>query len=138
MDATLRAEGPVLCQRQRIGPTGGAALRHRLRCRWNVSRARNTVAGGAIALATLCVLASFAALGLSGGSPAAALPAQASPGMADPSGQGTGADWPAYGGTNAAWRYSPLTQIDASNVGKLQSGQSEPEPRGNSASSTPQ
>ena len=31
----------------------------------------------------------------------------------------TGADWPAYGGTNAAWRYSPLTQIDASNVGKL-------------------
>ncbi len=40
--------------------------------------------------------------------------------MTDPSGQSTGADWPAYGGTNAAWRYSPLTQINASNVGKLQ------------------
>ena len=44
--------------------------------------------------------------------PRAALPAQSSPGMTDPSGQPTGADWPAYGGTNAAWRFSPLTQIN--------------------------
>ncbi|HWK35390.1 membrane-bound PQQ-dependent dehydrogenase, glucose/quinate/shikimate family [Sphingomonas sp.] len=40
--------------------------------------------------------------------------------MADPSGQTVGADWPAYGGTYAARRYSPLTQINASNVGKLE------------------
>ena len=50
----------------------------------------------------------------------AALPAQSSPGMADPSGQTTGKDWPAYGGTYAARRYSPLTEINAGNVGKLE------------------
>ena len=49
----------------------------------------------------------------------AALPAQSSPGMTDPSGVATGADWTAYGGTNAAWRFSPLTQITPDNVGKL-------------------
>ena len=39
--------------------------------------------------------------------------------MTDPSGQSTGADWPSYGGTDASWRYSPLTQINPDNVGKL-------------------
>ena len=39
--------------------------------------------------------------------------------MTDPSGTSTGTDWPAYGGTDAAWRYSPLTQITPDNVGKL-------------------
>ena len=29
-------------------------------------------------------------------------------------------DWPAYGATNAATKYSPLAQIDRSNVSKLQ------------------
>ena len=33
--------------------------------------------------------------------------------------QGTGSDWPSYGGTHAAWRYSKLDQINAANVGKL-------------------
>ncbi|WP_096788102.1 PQQ-binding-like beta-propeller repeat protein [Rhodobacter sp. CZR27] len=32
----------------------------------------------------------------------------------------TGADWPAYGGTTEARRYSPLDQIDRSNVGDLE------------------
>lgn len=32
----------------------------------------------------------------------------------------TGADWPAYGGTHRATRYSPLDQITAENVGKLE------------------
>jgi quinoprotein glucose dehydrogenase len=32
----------------------------------------------------------------------------------------TGADWPAYGGTNAAARYSPLHQITPENVGQLE------------------
>ena len=39
--------------------------------------------------------------------------------MTDPSVDATGADWPAYGGTNAAWRFTPLTQITPDNVGKL-------------------
>ena len=32
----------------------------------------------------------------------------------------TGVDWPAYGGTHAATRYSPLTQITKDNVGELE------------------
>ena len=31
----------------------------------------------------------------------------------------TGVDWPSYGGTQAAWRYSALNQINATNVSKL-------------------
>ena len=31
----------------------------------------------------------------------------------------TKADWPSYGGTQLAWRYSGLNQIDTSNVKKL-------------------
>lgn len=31
-----------------------------------------------------------------------------------------GVDWPAYGGTHAARRYSPLTQINLANVGELE------------------
>ncbi|MBO9622895.1 MAG: membrane-bound PQQ-dependent dehydrogenase, glucose/quinate/shikimate family [Sphingomonas sp.] len=49
----------------------------------------------------------------------AALPAAGTRGMADPSGQNVGADWPSYGGTVSARRYSALTQINAENVGKL-------------------
>jgi hypothetical protein len=43
----------------------------------------------------------------------AALPAPGTLGMGDPSGQQTGADWPVYGGTTSARRYSPLAQINA-------------------------
>lgn len=32
----------------------------------------------------------------------------------------TGVDWPAYGGTHASLRYSPLTQITPDNVGELE------------------
>jgi quinoprotein glucose dehydrogenase len=41
-------------------------------------------------------------------------------GMSEPSTRDTGADWPAYGGTYSARRYSPLTQIDRRNVGRLE------------------
>lgn len=76
-------------------------------------------AGGGIAASLFIVIAIFALLGAGGGAPALALPAPSSTGMNDPSGLATGADWPAYGGTYANWRYSPLTQIDRNNVGKL-------------------
>src|SRR5690606_1374256 len=48
--------------------------------------------------------------------------APAEPGTAQPSyvAVETGADWPAYGGTHAALRYSPLTQITPDNVGGLE------------------
>jgi quinoprotein glucose dehydrogenase len=77
------------------------------------------LAAGGIALGILFVAASFALLATSGGTAIAALPSPTSPGMTDPSGQSTGADWPTYGGTTASWRYSPLTQINPSNVGEL-------------------
>jgi len=40
--------------------------------------------------------------------------------MADPSLAAAGADWPAYGGTNSARRYSPLAQITPANVAGLE------------------
>ncbi len=86
-----------------------------------LSAARNRwrYALGGIGAAMLFVALSFGILGSSGGTAIAALPTASSPGMTVPSGLVTGADWPTYGGTYANWRYSPLTQVDASNVGKL-------------------
>src|SRR5690242_18434454 len=69
----------------------------------SVSANRWKFAGGGIALGIIFVVASFALLGTGTDSVIAALPAQTSPGMNDPSGFATGADWQAYGGTNAAW-----------------------------------
>lgn len=77
-------------------------------------------AGGGIAGAMFAMTAIFVLLDANGGQPILALPAQSSAAMADPSGLATGQDWPTYGGTTANWRYSPLTQIDAGNVGKLE------------------
>ena len=85
----------------------------------SVAANRWKLAGGGIIAAMLLVAVSFAMLG-NNASAIAALPAQQSPGMNDPSGLITGADWPAYAGTGAAQRYSPLTQINPDNVGRLQ------------------
>ncbi|MFL6737423.1 MAG: membrane-bound PQQ-dependent dehydrogenase, glucose/quinate/shikimate family [Sphingomonas sp.] len=76
-------------------------------------------AWGGIGVAIVFVAASFGLLATTGGAAVSPLPSQSSPGFADPSGIGTGADWPAYGGTNAAWRFTPLSQITPANVGKL-------------------
>ncbi|MCP5114494.1 MAG: PQQ-dependent dehydrogenase, methanol/ethanol family [bacterium] len=48
-----------------------------------------------------------------------ALLAIAAAACAFPQDGATGTDWPHYGGTYRAWRYSSLSQIDASNVGRL-------------------
>ncbi|HYD28066.1 membrane-bound PQQ-dependent dehydrogenase, glucose/quinate/shikimate family [Brevundimonas sp.] len=40
--------------------------------------------------------------------------------MSEPSLRDVGADWPAWGGTYSARRFSPLTQINRDNVGRLQ------------------
>ena len=50
--------------------------------------------------------------------PLMALP-QARLAMADPALAQAGTDWPAYGGSYSARRYSPLNQITPANVGKL-------------------
>lgn len=63
--------------------------------------------------------------------PALETPAEPAPAPAEPTSPAepapvqyaaleTGADWPAYGGTHAALRYSPLDQITRDNVGQLE------------------
>ncbi|WP_337737948.1 pyrroloquinoline quinone-dependent dehydrogenase [Agrobacterium vitis] len=49
-----------------------------------------------------------------------AVPAAADETMSEPSLQKVGADWPAYGGTYSARRYSPLDQITPDNVSTLE------------------
>ena len=48
-----------------------------------------------------------------------AVPAPSGNGMSEPSLQKVGQDWPAYGGTYSARRYSPLDQINVKNVANL-------------------
>ena len=72
-----------------------------------------------VVVGIIFVAGTFAVLGTTGGTAIAALPAPSSPGYSDPSGLKVGADWPRWGGTGAAWRYSPLDQINVGNVGKL-------------------
>ncbi|MCF8709668.1 membrane-bound PQQ-dependent dehydrogenase, glucose/quinate/shikimate family [Rhizorhapis sp. SPR117] len=52
--------------------------------------------------------------------PVGLLPALIASTVADPSPLRPGTDWPAYGGSYAAQRYSPLGQITPDNVGKLE------------------
>ncbi|GAA0335923.1 membrane-bound PQQ-dependent dehydrogenase, glucose/quinate/shikimate family [Sphingomonas oligophenolica] len=80
--------------------------------RWKL--ALGSMAGVLIATALL-----FVALGSVDSTAIAALPAPQAPGMGDPSGQATGADWPAYGGTYSARRFSPLAEITPANVSGL-------------------
>lgn len=69
------------------------------------------------------VVALFALCGVMLGLLNRPVPAMALPGarmaMADPALMQAGADWPAYGGSYAARRYSPLAQITPDNVGSL-------------------
>ncbi|MES2056947.1 MAG: membrane-bound PQQ-dependent dehydrogenase, glucose/quinate/shikimate family [Pseudomonadota bacterium] len=87
-----------------------------------LSRAANRWRVGLGAVAGVLVVTLIGGVVIARGAEApvlAGLPAPASPGMADSSGQTVGADWPAYGGTYSARRFSPLAQINVSNVGKL-------------------
>jgi quinoprotein glucose dehydrogenase len=82
---------------------------------------RNLRRGFGAGLAIFCLAIVLGAFGVSAANrpgPVAALPA-ADMAMTEPSLMPVGSDWPAYGGTNSARRYSPLTQINAGNVGKL-------------------
>lgn len=52
--------------------------------------------------------------------PALPLPRGAVAAMADPSALPVGADWPSYGGTQAARRFTPLAQLTPANVDQLE------------------
>ncbi|RED36232.1 quinoprotein glucose dehydrogenase [Rhodopseudomonas thermotolerans] len=80
--------------------------------------------GTALGWATACIViiaAGAGAIALISQPSTAALATIAPPSgsMADPSRIHTGADWPAYGGSYAARRYSPLDQIKPGNVAEL-------------------
>ncbi len=74
-------------------------------------------------IGVVVVLAALTAGGMALDAPAIlkqAVPAPAQAAMAEPSLKKVGADWPAYGGTYSARRYSPLDQISVKNVKDLQ------------------
>jgi quinoprotein glucose dehydrogenase len=73
-------------------------------------------------LAGFVILAVVFAVGVNiADSPAAARPLPSPTlAMTEPSLMAAGQDWPAYGGTYSARRYTPLNQITPANVGRLQ------------------
>ena len=84
------------------------------------SRAERRVALVSLAGAAVGLVLLTGAAVISGRSPAPRPLPQASLAMTDPSLMPVGADWPAYGGTYSARRYSPLSQITPDNVGQLE------------------
>ena len=66
--------------------------------------------------AVLVVVGGFAVAGANKLAPAGAMPAP----FAAAASESPDADWPVYGGTESAQRYSPLTQITRDNVDQLQ------------------
>jgi quinoprotein glucose dehydrogenase len=74
----------------------------------------------AIACACIAIIAGFGISYIGSSSASTSLASAANGDMADPSPLKTGADWPAYGGSNSARRYSPLDQINKDNVAKLE------------------
>jgi len=79
---------------------------------------RNALWGG-LGLAGLVLLGGVV-IGVANRAPPAADLPSAQMAMTEPSPRAVGAEWPAYGGSYSARRYSPLTQVNAGNVRKLE------------------
>ena len=82
-------------------------------------RGRRAALIGGGALAVLLILGGILVGFANRAEPSLSVPA-GSGDMAEPGLYRTGADWPAFGGTYAARRYSPLTQINRDNVEELE------------------
>ena len=82
-------------------------------------RGRRAALIGGGALAVLLILGGILVGFANRAEPPLSVPA-GSGDMAEPGLYRTGADWPAFGGTYAARRYSPLTQINRDNVEELE------------------
>jgi quinoprotein glucose dehydrogenase len=82
-------------------------------------RGRRFALIGSAAWLALVIVGGFAISSASAPRAPAPMPPQLAT-MTDPSLMQAAADWPAYGATYAARRYSPLTQITTANVGKLE------------------
>jgi quinoprotein glucose dehydrogenase len=83
-------------------------------------RGRRNALAALAGLAILTLVGAFVIAGANRPAKAGDMPPTLAAAMPDPSPLGVGADWPAYGGTYAARRYSPLSQITPDNVGKLE------------------
>jgi quinoprotein glucose dehydrogenase len=77
-------------------------------------------AGGAIGLIALLLVGGFASAQAARIQVRQELPAAGAVSSSDPDAIPVGADWPAYGGSYHAQRYSPLAQITPANVGRLE------------------
>jgi quinoprotein glucose dehydrogenase len=75
---------------------------------------------GASGVAILALVVAGFAISRINRTDAGALPGVIASSYADPSPMRAGTDWPAYGGTYAAQRYSPLDQITPDNVERLE------------------
>jgi len=74
----------------------------------------------AIACACIAIIVGFGISYIGPSSASTSVASIANGDMADPSPLQTGEDWPAYGGSTSARRYSPLDQINKDNVAKLE------------------
>ncbi|RZJ97162.1 MAG: membrane-bound PQQ-dependent dehydrogenase, glucose/quinate/shikimate family [Brevundimonas sp.] len=83
-------------------------------------RGKMWAAGGAVGLVALLTIGGVASANAAKIRVSQDLPAAQTVASSDPDAIPVGADWPAYGGSYHAQRYSPLTQITPGNVGRLQ------------------
>ncbi|CAN5202625.1 membrane-bound PQQ-dependent dehydrogenase, glucose/quinate/shikimate family [soil metagenome] len=81
---------------------------------------RRWALGGGAAFVVLALLGGFGVASANAPRIDGPLPGLAAIASSDPDAIPVGADWPAYGGSYHAQRYSPLNQINATNVGKLE------------------
>ena len=72
-----------------------------------------------VGVVIVAAVAAFVFAQITAPEPIGGIPPLAAAAMADPALRQTGEDWPAYGGTDSARRYSPLDQITPANVGSL-------------------
>jgi quinoprotein glucose dehydrogenase len=75
---------------------------------------------GAAGAIVVVLLAGSALISISNDQSPGLMPAAGVAALSDPARMQAGADWPAYGGTESARRYSPLAQITPANVTKLE------------------
>jgi len=83
-------------------------------------RGKVWAAGGAVGLVALLMIGGVASANAAKIRVNQDLPTAQAVASSDPDAIPVGADWPAYGGSYHAQRYSPLTQITPGNVGRLE------------------
>src|SRR5690606_22699645 len=76
--------------------------------------------GGLAAIAVFCLVSGVVVAQANKARVMSPVPSAGNGGVGDPAALKVGADWPAWGGSDSAQRYSPLSQINKDNVKGLQ------------------